>query len=571
MFSYRLSLVTAALVVAACSSPSPQPEEIVSPPLPPVQPMQEQEASRVRQEIFYSADAAAPRAAHKMMAGSAAYAQMPHCCAPPAEPERENYGEIKGNPVQRVAEQPVSTFSIDVDTGSYSNVRRFLQQGRLPPKDAVRVEELVNYFDYAYPTPRNRRQPFGLHTELAPTPWNAKTHLLRIGLQGWRPSGPRKASNLVFLMDVSGSMQDADKLPLVKSSLKLLTRELSAQDRISLVVYAGSSGVVLEPTPGNQSAKIDAALERLQAGGSTNGGEGIQAAYAMARQAFIPGGNNRVLLATDGDFNVGTTSFETLKEMVEAQRKTGVALTTLGFGEGNYNEHLMEQLADVGNGNYAYIDSLSEAQKVLVQNRDATLETLARDVKVQIEFNPALVSEYRLIGYENRMLEREDFSNDKVDAGEIGAGHRVTALYEVALVGRGGERVEPLRYGKTGVAVPTSGELAFLRLRYKTGDEMTAPSQLIEQPVRVEQSVELAKASQSFRLAASVAAFGQLLRGGQYTEQFRYTDVEALARAARGDDPQGYAGEFLQLVQLAGRLSATQAQLEPTPDPLLED
>ena len=481
-----------------------------------------------------------------------------HAIVPPPV-DRENYGEIDANPVNRVAENPVSTFSIDVDTGSYSNVRRMLNEGRLPPQDAVRVEELINYFNYAYAAPRDATKPFGVITEVAPTPWNPNTRLLHVGIQGWKPDGARPASNLVFLVDVSGSMQSTDKLPLVKASLKLLSQQLTAADRISLVVYAGNTGVVLEPTPGDQTATIQSALDRLEAGGSTNGGAGIALAYAMAEKAFMKDGNNRVLLATDGDFNVGTVSFEALVDLVEEKRRSGVALTTLGFGTGNYNDHLMERLADAGNGNHAYIDSTTEAQRVLVSQREATLRTIAKDVKIQIEFNPAVVSEYRLIGYENRMLRREDFNNDQIDAGEIGAGHTVTALYEIALTGHGGERVEPLRYGKEPAARMTGDELAFLRLRYKRPEDgVQAKSQLIEQPVRVvAMHKELHHASAAFRLAAAVAGYGQLLRGGQYTGEFTYPDVVKLAQSAGSVDPE--AGNFLQLAMLADGLSTKAA------------
>lgn len=472
------------------------------------------------------------------------------------EQDRETYAHLEDSGVLRALETPVSTFSIDVDTGAYANLRRFLRQGTLPREDAVRVEELINYFDYAYAPPTDRAQPFSVHTEIAPTPWNAKTHLLRIGLQGWKPAGALPASNLVFLVDVSGSMSDADKLPLVVSALKLLTREMSARDRISLVVYAGASGVVLEPTPGNEQATIASALERLSAGGSTNGASGIQLAYAMARQAYIKDGINRVLLATDGDFNVGTTDFEQLKDLVERERQSGVALSTLGFGGGNYNDHLMEQLADAGNGNYSYIDSLEEARRALVHSRAATLHTIAKDVKIQVEFNPALVAEYRLIGYENRALNREDFANDQVDAGEIGAGHSVTALYEIALVGSGGERVAPLRYSRENIA-GKNDELAHLRLRYKQPGE--DQSRLIERPIRKLQMLASAEqASESFRFAAAVAAFGQKLRGGRYTGDYSYDDLLQLARAARGEDDQGWRGEFLQLVKLAAGLTPVQ-------------
>jgi Ca-activated chloride channel homolog len=478
---------------------------------------------------------------------------------PPPSVDYENYGHYESNPLQVAAEHPVSTFSIDVDTGSYSNVRRFLREGRLPPSDAVRVEELINYFDYAYAAPADTKVPFAVSTEMAPTPWNAKTRLLRVGIQGWKPQGPRPRSNLVFLVDVSGSMQDDNKLPLVKSSLKMLARALSAKDRLTLVVYAGASGVVLEPTPGDRFHEIEAALDRLQAGGSTNGASGIQLAYAMARRNLMNDGNNRVLLATDGDFNVGITSFEALLDLVKQERKSGIALTTLGFGTGNYNDRLMEQLADAGQGNYAYIDSLDEARKVLVEQRDATLTTIAADVKIQIEFNPALVREYRLIGYENRMLKREDFSNDQVDAGEIGAGHRVTALYEIALAGSGGERVEPLRYGSREISGEANGEIALLRLRYKMPqDGANAASRLIERVLRrADADADLASASDSFRLAAAVAAFGQILRGGTYTGTFGYAQARELAaNAGRGERVE----ELRQLIAQAAKLSHEQAK-----------
>jgi len=477
------------------------------------------------------------------------------------EPDRENYGHVDANPVQRVAENPVSTFSIDVDTGSYANVRRILNEGRLPPADAVRVEELINYFDYAYAPPTDRSTPFATHVEIAPTPWNAKTLLLRVGIQGWKPAADElPPSNLVFLVDVSGSMDEPDKLPLVKSSLKLLARQMNAHDRISLVVYAGNTGVVLQPTAGDQTATIEAALDRLEAGGSTNGAGGIRAAYQLARQSFIKNGNNRVLLATDGDFNVGTVNFEQLLDLIREERKSGIALTTLGVGTGNYNDRLMEQLADAGDGNYAYLDSLQEAEKVLVEQRAGTLMTIARDVKVQIEFNPAQVAEYRLIGYEDRMLKREDFNNDKVDAGDIGAGHKVTALYEIALKGGGGQRVDPLRYGDALAKTQDSGELAFLRLRYKRPEDgMGAASRLIEAPVRMRDIETAAATTPSFRLAAAVAAYGQLLHGGTYTGHFGYADAIALARSAGVEHSFAEAGEFTRLAQLASALGSRAA------------
>ena len=469
--------------------------------------------------------------------------------------DRENYGHFDDNPVKRAAETPVSTFSIDVDTGSYSNVRRFLNQGRLPVKDAVRVEEMLNYFSYNYPLPKDKSRPFSVTTEIAPTPWNANTHLLRIGLKGYDIAAEKlPPANLVFLVDVSGSMFSPDKLPLLKSGLKLLVQKLRAQDRVSLVVYAGNTGVVLPPTPGDQKARIMAALDGLEAGGSTNGGAGISLAYNMAEQGFIKGGINRVLLATDGDFNVGTVSFDALKNLVEQKRKTGVSLTTLGFGTGNYNDRLMEQLADVGNGNYAYIDNLTEANKVLVTEMSSTLETIAKDVKIQVEFNPAVVAEYRLVGYENRVLKREDFNNDKVDAGDIGAGHTVTALYEITLVTSKGARIAPLRYGSEAPATGKRDEIAMLRLRYKLPTSDT--SNLIEQPLRTADIKEPGKASGDFRFAAAVAAFGQQLRGGQYLEHFGLNEIQKLAQESRDTDAFGYRGEFLTLVNLAKSLDS---------------
>ncbi len=478
----------------------------------------------------------------------------------PSEPvNRENYAHFDNNPVMRVTENPVSTFSIDVDTGSYTNVRRMLRQGQLPVKDAVRVEEFINYFNYEYAAPESPEHPFNVITELGPTPWNPNTRLLHIGIKAYDVAKEQlPPSNLVFLVDVSGSMQSPDKLQLLVNSLRLLVNKLRNEDTIALVVYAGASGVVLEPTSGQYKAKITAALDGLIAGGSTNGGAGIRLAYAKAREAFIANGINRVILATDGDFNVGTVSFEALVDLVEEQRKTGISLTTLGFGSGNYNDRLMEQLADKGNGNYAYIDTLNEAQKVLVNEMSATLQTVAKDVKIQLEFNPALVAEYRLIGYENRALRREDFNNDKIDAGEIGAGHTVTALYEIALVDSNGNSkgayMDELRYGKKVASDnPFSNELALLRLRYKKPAEDN--SQLIETPVTKTQLItDLAQTSSRYRFAASVAAFGQILRGGQFTQHFALDDVMELARHSRGNDTWGYRGEFLNMVNLAKSL-----------------
>ena len=486
---------------------------------------------------------------------------LPHI-RPPAEPlDRENYAHLGDNPVRRVAEHPVSTFSIDVDTGAYANVRRFLNHGRLPRRDAVRVEELINYFAYGYPGPRNPKRPFAVHTEIGPTPWNADTLLLHIGIKGHElPADQLPPANLVFLIDVSGSMRSPDKLPLLKSALKLLSARLRPQDRVSMVVYAGASGVVLEPTPGSERFKIRTALDALEAGGSTNGAAGIRLAYALAEQAFIDNGINRVLLATDGDFNVGTANFEALMDLIARKRRSGISLTTLGFGGGNYNDRLMEQLADRGNGNYAYIDTLNEAQKVLVDEISSTLNTIAKDVKIQIEFNPAVVAEYRLIGYENRMLRREDFNNDRIDAGEIGAGHTVTALYELVLAGAEGGALDPLRYGAKPAPPPKNKkELAFLRLRYKA--PAGHKSRLIEWPIATRDiKKRINDTSERFRFAAAVAGFGQVLKGGKYTRDFSYADILELSRRARGKDPFGYRGEFVKLVRLAQSLDTPDRQ-----------
>ncbi len=461
---------------------------------------------------------------------------------------REQYENLPDNPVHRVAETPVSTFSVDVDTGSYANVRRFLNQGSLPPDGAVRLEEMVNYFPYRYAMPTDG-SPFGVTTEVAATPWNPRTQLLRIGIKAAdRAVADLAPANLVFLVDVSGSMDRREGLPLVKSTLKLLVDQLRDQDRVSLVVYAGESRVVLKPTSGRDKTKIRNAIEQLTAGGSTAGASGIELAYQMAREGFIDKGINRILLATDGDFNVGISDFDSLKQMAVEQRKSGVSLTTLGFGVDNYNEHLMEQLADAGDGNYAYIDNLREARKVLVDQLSSTLAVVARDVKLQVEFNPAQVSEYRLLGYENRALKREDFNNDKVDAGEIGVGHTVTALYEIVPKGEKGW-LEPLRYAAVPVAESKPAELAMLRVRYKpaTGGD----SQLIERPI----SSVSTQASDDLRFAAAVAAFAQQLKGdGRYTGSMSLQDTAALARSARGDDPFGLRNEFVQLVELAQSL-----------------
>lgn len=488
-------------------------------------------------------------------AGNSGYlAPIPLAYSAPLVPnydvaQRERYAAIDTNPVRSAAEHPVSTFSIDVDTASYANVRRFLNGGTLPPADAVRVEEMINYFSYQYPAPNTRQQPFQLSTEMARTPWNPHSYLVRLGLKGYEvPSSQMPPANLVFLVDVSGSMFAPNRLPLAQAALRLLTQQLRPQDRVSLVTYAGATRVELAPTPGNQKEKILGAINRLSAGGSTNGGAGIQLAYEMARQGFIPGGINRVLIATDGDFNVGITSHQALIDLIKQARESGVSLTTLGFGMGNYNDKTLEQLANVGNGNHAYIDNLNEAHKVLVAQMAGTLHTIAKDVKIQIEFNPAVVAEYRLIGYENRLLKREDFNNDKVDAGDIGSGHHVTALYEVTFQGEPG-RVDTLRYGRQPQADARTYEFAWLKMRYK--DPQSANSKLLEYPLHRSLARNLAQTSDDFRFAAAVAAFGQILRGGDYTAEYHLAQVKELAKNARGKDEQGYRAEFVRLVELA--------------------
>ena len=484
---------------------------------------------------------------------------------PPAQawrsPENtERYAAIDANPVHVTAENPVSTFSIDVDTGSYANVRRMLESGVLPPADAVRAEEFINYFDYGYLPPRSAGTPFSVTTELAPAPWNAQRTLMLVGLKGFEvPAAQIPASNLVFLIDTSGSMDDPRKLPLLVDAFKQLVPQLRARDRVSIVVYAGSAGLVLPPTPGDRHDEILAALDRLAAGGSTNGGDGIALAYAVAREAFVEGGVNRVILATDGDFNVGTTSQDALETLVAAQRRSGIALTTLGFGDGNYNDALAERLADVGNGNHAYIDSVQEARKVLVEEMSSTLLTIAHDVKVQVEFNPAQVAEYRLIGYENRLLRREDFNNDRVDAGDVGAGHDVTALYELTLVGQGGAASDPLRYAPARTLPAAKGEeLAFLKLRYKPS--VGADSVLVQRPIR--RGEIAAHAGPRLSLAAAAAGFADALRGGAHLGDFGLADLRALARDAQ-DDAFGYREGLVALIDRAQALQAPAVAQRP--------
>ncbi|MHB1036989.1 MAG: vWA domain-containing protein [Pirellulales bacterium] len=467
----------------------------------------------------------------------------------------ESYDTIVENPFLAVAQEPLSTFSIDVDTASYANVRRFLMRGAAPPKGAVRIEEMVNYFSYQYAPPTGD-VPFAVACEIAACPWNGEHRLARIGLKGKEiAQKQRPASNLVFLLDVSGSMADANKLPLLKEGMKLLASNLTENDRVAIVVYAGSSGLVLDSTAGDQKETILGALDQLQADGTTNGGEGIALAYQTAAAHFIKGGVNRVILATDGDFNVGTTNQGDLVQLIEDKAKTGVFLSVLGFGGGNYKDSTMEKLADKGNGNYAYIDSLKEARKVLVEQMSGTLVTIAKDVKIQVDFNPARVAAYRLIGYENRLLAKEDFTDDTKDAGEIGAGHTVTALYELVPPGKdvAVPKVEPSRYREPGqlTAAADSGELFTVRLRYKAPDGNQ--SQPLAFPAN-DGGAPFGKASADFKFAASVAAFGLLLRDSKYKGTATLDAVLKMARESKGEDKNGYRAEFIQLVNLAKSL-----------------
>jgi len=471
----------------------------------------------------------------------------------------EGYDQIVENPYLKVSDNPLSTFSIDVDAASYSNVRRYLNIGQLPPAGAVRIEEMINYFSYRYPQPQGN-DPFSVNTEIAACPWNTNHKLALIGLQGKQIEYNKlPASNLVFLIDVSGSMDEPDKLPLVKQSLNLLVDQLREQDKVALVAYAGNAGLVLPATSGESKRKIKEAIDNLDAGGSTAGGAGIQLAYKIAQQNFVKGGNNRVILCTDGDFNVGASSDDALENMIEKERESGVYLTVLGYGTGNYQDAKMQKLADKGNGSHAYIDGIAEAKKVLINEFGGTLFTIAKDVKLQIEFNPQKVKGYRLIGYENRMLAKEDFNNDKKDAGDLGSGHTVTALYEIIPAGIDDAAlysVDALRYQKNTTKIKLNkdfnGELMNIKLRYKQPDGDI--SSLIQHPV-TDAQVDIAKTSNNFRFAASVAEFGMLLRNSKYKGDGDFGMVHLLAGNALGSDVEGYRKEFLQLVNSASAIA----------------
>ncbi len=464
----------------------------------------------------------------------------------------EEYDAIHENQFLESVKNPLSTFSIDVDNASYSNMRRYITMGQHPPKDAIRIEEMVNYFIYDYPQPQGE-DPFSINTELSDCPWNKAHKLVHIGLQGKHiPTENLPPSNLVFLIDVSGSMNTPERLPLVKTAFKLLVEQLRPQDYVSIVVYAGAAGLVLPPTSGQNKARINAAIDRLEAGGSTAGGAGIKLAYKVAHEHFNQQGNNRVILATDGDFNVGVSSNAEMERLIEKQRETGVFLTVLGFGMGNYKDSKMEILANKGNGNYAYIDNILEAKKVFVNEFGGTLFTIAKDVKLQIEFNPAKVKAYRLIGYENRMLKNEDFNNDKKDAGDLGSGHTVTALYEIIPASVQDsefiDTVDELNYQSNKIKPNAyrSNDLMTLKLRYKQPNGEV--SKLLQQSV-ADKQVPLEKTTDNFRFSAAVASFGMLLRDSQYMGTATYTDVLNLAKGAIGKDQEGYRAEFMNLVR----------------------
>ena len=477
---------------------------------------------------------------------------LPHLVQEPQN--LEEYANLKETGFLHASDHPLSTFSIDVDAASYSNVRRFIMNGQLPPKEAVRVEEMINYFNYTWDKPKSG-EAFAIHTDLMKTPWNDQHYLAQIALKGKEIDTENlPASNLVFLIDVSGSMNQQNKLPLLKSSMKMLVNQLRSIDQVAIVVYAGAAGLVLPSTRGNEKQTIFEALDKLQAGGSTAGGAGIQLAYHTAKANFVKGGNNRIILATDGDFNVGESSNEAMENLISSKRNEGVFLTVLGFGMGNYKDSKMEILADKGNGNYAYIDNMTEAHKVLVGEFGGTLYTIAKDVKIQVEFNPAYVKAYRLVGYENRRLLNEDFNNDKVDAGELGSGHTVIALYEIVPVGANSTypgSIDPLKYQaeKPVVLGIKNGEMFTVKFRYKKPDEdqsklivKAVPEKLNGQP------------GENLRWAAAVAGFGMLLSGSSYSQDLTYSQIQSLAMASRGNDLKGYRSEMIRLVELASQL-----------------
>ena len=519
-----------------------------------------------RAEVMYKAEPSS--ASSKRSGGVTLYGQiMPSAMmvnqrsrtaaeARPLRTDTERYQKQPENPVKAVAQEPVSTFSIDVDTGSYANVRRFLNNGRLPPKDAVRIEEIVNYLPYSYPLPTDGR-PFAVHTQTVDSPWQSEAKLIKIGIQAQDTAKKDlPPANLVFLVDVSGSMTAPDKLPLVKKTLRILTEQLRPQDKVTLITYASGEQLVLPPTSGKDKDTILRAVNALQAGGATSGERALRMAYEQAEKAYVKNGINRIILATDGDFNVGVSDTETLKSLVAEKRKSGISLSTLGYGTGNYNEAMMEQIADAGDGNYSYIDSEKEARKVLRHQLTSTLATVAQDVKIQVEFNPAAVKEYRLVGYTNRTLRNEDFNNDKVDAGDIGSGHSVTALYEIIPQGKTGWLADS-RYQQAPAANGSKNEYAYVKVRYKLPGQ--SASKLIEQPVPA-RSIPLAQADADTRLALAAASYAQQLRGGEYNGKLDWNTIEKMAANTRARDPFGLIAEFRELVGIAKSLSSKQPE-----------
>lgn len=525
------------------------------------------EAEPVKSYEMKAADMAVQRPGRPIMmkvGGRTKRAHMATSYAPEAgfiQHNTEGYSTIHENGFKDVLHAPLSTFSIDVDKASYSNVRRFLNMGQLPPKDAVRIEEMINYFNYDYPEPKGKH-PFSVYTEISSCPWNENHQLLHVGLKGKSiDKSELPPSNLVLLIDVSGSMSAANKLPLLKQAFRMLVNELRPEDRVAMVVYAGAAGLVLESTPGSNKSQIIAALDQLQSGGSTAGGAGLKLAYKVAQENFIEEGNNRIILATDGDFNVGASSNAEMERLIEEKREYGIFMTVLGFGMGNYKDDKMEIIADKGNGNYAYIDNIQEARKVFITEFGGTLFTIAKDVKFQIEFNPARIKGYRLVGYENRLLNDEDFNDDKKDAGEMGAGHTVTALYELIPAGSSEslKSIDPLKYqsDRKGSKVAEkvkpnlNAELMTVKLRYKQPDGHTSTKVEIAVKGKV---LELDETSDNFRFSAAIAEFGLILRDSQYKEDASIEQVVALAKQARGEDDEGYRSEFIKLVRLADSL-----------------
>jgi len=564
--TYRGSIIAfiAAGVLAACQSSEPVPGETTEAAAEPAL-----ESVVVTGSSNKISDRARPQQDYSV-GGAVALAEVAPAPPPPPpapsaqiEPaDRERYEDVEINPVKLVSEEPVSTFSIDVDTASYSVARRYLNDGVLPPTDAIRIEELINYFDYTYPRPDAGDHPFATHVSVTPSPWAEGRDLIHIGIQGYDlVPEERPPLNLTLLVDVSGSMNSPDKLPLARKALKLLVDQMDENDTISMVVYASAAGTVLEPTPGDQKTKILGALDNLSAGGSTAGGEGLRRAYALAEQSFIEDGVNRIMMVTDGDFNVGITQDERMEDFVTRKRESGVYLSVMGFGRGNYNDQLMQTIAQAGNGTAGYIDTLAEARKWMDDDLSSNLFPIADDVKIQIEFNPAAVVEYRLIGYETRILNREDFNNDQVDAGDIGAGASVTAIYEITPVGSDARQIDPSRYATTPPAVGITEEMAFLKLRYKRPGE--ADSTLVTEPIMASARLaSLRDADETVRFSTAVAAYGQMLRTDPYmSDSFGWDEIIALANSAKGPDAFGYRAEFVQLAR-AAKTAAAQAALE---------